>query len=524
MTNELFPILGTTVPPMIGRAEVMRRIMSDLTKPSPNHLSIVGPRFSGKTVLLNELVGRLRAGTSPYGAIILWDLGHQTPTSDKEFMDGLRRQLAGAVSKIDADYGKHLLAAEGPAFQSMVEVLEAIGQEGAKVLMLWDGFDKPLGEGRLSRNLWDQLLELARLPSLRLVTASREKLSELARSEDSRTSDFWGVFDTNPVRLGPFDVDDLDAIFARVGERALGGDSRTELINWTGSYPPLLLSLTNAIAERKVTGAIGISEIRSAADSMREQIEVFVKYLWKDCPPTSRDLYYHILSSKGIQADQAPKSDLAALLERGFVIKSGNRAAPACKFVAQYLEGISADTSGIARMFGSPDAYRANIRSVLERRLEQLVGLDAVLKHFLKRAIDDIPEQPESCLANIRGIVDKSLELIWRAELGKEKRIPSDWFKQWKLKGESGFEKWNEQFPSRRGHQMQLLRLMTGGENSPRVAKFISRKTAVLANAAQTFGDFGQHMDGVEIDIGVAHAAVVTCVELAECLLRELKS
>jgi len=242
-----------------------------------------------------------------------------------------------------------------------------------------------------------------------------------------------------------------------------------------------------------------------------------------DCPPTSRDLYRHVLSSGGIQADQVAKSDLAALLEKGFVIKSGNRVTSRCKFAMQYLEGISADTSGIARMFGSPDAYRANIRSVLERRLEQLAGLDPILKHFLKRAIDDIPDHPESCLTNIRGIVDKSLELIWRAELGKEKRIPSDWFKQWKLKGEVGFEKWNEQFPSRRGHQMQLLRLMTGGENSPPVARFISRKTAVLANAAQTFGDFGQHQDGSDVDLGVAHAAIVTCIELAECLLRDLK-
>jgi hypothetical protein len=523
MTNDLFPILGTTVPPMIGRAEVMRRIVSDLMKPSPNHLSIVGPRFSGKTVLLNELAGRMRGGTSPYRAVILWDLGHQTPTSDKEFLEGLRKQLAGAVAKINPAYGEHLLTAEESAYQSTLEVLEAIGQEGAKVLMLWDGFDKPLGQGRLSRNLWDQLLELARLPSLRLVTASREKLSELARSEDSRTSDFWGVFDTNPVRLGPFEADDLEAICAHAKALTLGTDAKAELDSWTGRYPPLLLSLVNAVAARKAAGSVGISEIRTSADLMREQVEDFVKYLWMDCPPTSRDLYYHILSSGSIPVDQASKSDLAALLEKGFVTRSGNRVTPGCKFVMQYLEDISADTSGIARMFGTPGAYRANIRAVLERRLEQLQGLDAVLKHFLKRAVDDIPDHPESCVTNIRGIVDKALELIWRAELGKEKRIPSDWFKQWKLRGESGFERWNEQFPSRRGHQMHLLRLMTGGENSPRVAKFISRKTCALANAAQTFGDFGQHQDGADVDLGVAHTAVVTCIELADCLLRELK-
>jgi len=79
---DRFPILGTDIAPLIGREAVMRRIWNDLTKTSPSHLSVVGPRYSGKSVLLHGLAERMMGEDSPYNATILWDLGHQTPESD----------------------------------------------------------------------------------------------------------------------------------------------------------------------------------------------------------------------------------------------------------------------------------------------------------------------------------------------------------------------------------------------------------------------------------------------------------
>ena len=55
MVKQIFPILGADTPTMIGRSKIMQRIISDLTKPTPSHLSVVGPRYSGKSVLLKEL-------------------------------------------------------------------------------------------------------------------------------------------------------------------------------------------------------------------------------------------------------------------------------------------------------------------------------------------------------------------------------------------------------------------------------------------------------------------------------------
>jgi hypothetical protein len=71
-------------------------------------------------------------------------------------------------------------------YREIAEVLDALKDEGGKVLAIMDGFDKPLSGGHLTRNLWDQLRELALKPSLRLVTASRRTL----RHPDAQTSDF----------------------------------------------------------------------------------------------------------------------------------------------------------------------------------------------------------------------------------------------------------------------------------------------------------------------------------------------
>ena len=42
----------------------MRRIENHLLKPTPDHVSVVGPAHYGKTVLLNYVAGHYRTGSS----------------------------------------------------------------------------------------------------------------------------------------------------------------------------------------------------------------------------------------------------------------------------------------------------------------------------------------------------------------------------------------------------------------------------------------------------------------------------
>src|ERR1700730_15770629 len=108
MPNCKFPILGTSVAEMLGRRAIMSKMLGALTKPTPDHLQVVGPRFAGKTVILNELARRLRQAGTPYTAVSIWDLGHQTPGSDELFMQDFARELSSALAVNHSDYAEHL--------------------------------------------------------------------------------------------------------------------------------------------------------------------------------------------------------------------------------------------------------------------------------------------------------------------------------------------------------------------------------------------------------------------------------
>lgn len=523
MTDKYFPILGETIPPMIGRTDIMRRLLSDLTKTTPSHLSIVGPRFSGKTIVMNGLAERMRQENSPYHSVIYWDLGHQTPVSNDDFFKTLCRKIGEGLKSAGNEYGDHLLHVENEEYSELRDVLEFLHDDGIKVLMLWDGFDKPLGSGKLTRNLWDQLRELASNPSLRLVTATRRPLHELLRSEDAVTSDFWNIFDMTPVKVGVFDENDRSLVLENLSCFKLKSGAMSELENWSTGFPPLFLALLNQIMKSGATDEIDHLTVNEAARAVMVDVESVLTRMWDDCPEPAKDIYRHLVNHGEMTASDAGNSNLNCLKEKGFVKISGSKAIKGCRLLEQFIKNRGDDGGSMVRLFGIWEDYRSNIRSLLEHRLGQLTTLDTNLRRYIERSIEDIPGHPEVCLSNMRGIVDRVLDLIWAAELGPEKSIPDEWFTEWQYNGEKGAEcYWNKQFPAKRGHQVRLLQLMTGTQNSAPKARRISKNTWVLANAAHGFGDFGQHIDGLEIPVGVAISAVNVCLELAACLNTEL--
>ncbi len=523
MTDVTFPILGTITPLMIGRTNIMQRLWNDLTKKTPSHLSIIGPRYAGKTVLMSGLAKRMRGEDSPYSAAIVWDLGHETPESNDAFLNALCVKLGEGLKVVGNVYGDQLLALDEDKYNGLREVLDALHDDGFKILMLWDGFDKPLSTGKLTRNLWDQLRELASSPCLRLVTATRRSLHELLRSEESVTSDFWNIFDMNPIRVGVFDENDRNEILAKITRFSLKSGAKSELENWTAGYPPLYLTLINYLIESGVSGEIDNIVVNKAAEATVDRLSSVLQYLWSDCPETAKDLYRYLAEYGEIATSDIGKSERVHLEEKGFIKLSGSKLIKGCRYIEQYLKTSSDDSGSMKHLFGNEKVYRNNIRSLLEHRLGQLTSLDNTLLRFIYRSIEDIPANPEVCLSSMRGIVDKALDLIWDAELGPSRVIPIEWFTGWQHNGEMGAQdRWENKFPNKRGHQIRLLQLMTGTLNSAPKARRVSKNTCVLASAAHGFGDFGQHLDGAKVPIGVAVSAINVCIELAACLEREL--
>ncbi|MBI4661636.1 MAG: NACHT domain-containing protein [Verrucomicrobia bacterium] len=521
-----FPLFASSTP-MIGRARVFDRMLKDLTKPTPQHLSLVGPRYSGKTVLLAALAVKLREGGS-FECVLEWDLGHQTPQSDDEFLASLRRKVSDGLREARRDLFDYLTEGDS-GYDELREVIDSLGRDGKRLLMLWDGFDRALHSGQLTRNLWDNLLELCRKPGFVLLTATRRKLQELIRDQKSVSSEFWQVFEV--VRLDPFDSSDIEAFTRGMMEHSFESGALSELANWSGGIPPLLVCLLNRIHDDVPFGPVTNEHVNEAACRLGDRATDILSSIWSDCAAPTADLFRLLVEQSKPVFANAGKAERAQLLEMGLAKHAGNKLQLSCRLMRQHVNETKPGSGMLNKLFGSWEDYRTNIRVILERRISQIVRFDETLFHMVQRGIEDIPVHPGVCLNNLTHIEDRALDLIWEKELGACRKLPPEIESYWteSPRDSNKFvsemmksDRW--EVPGERGPQLALLQLLTGSHQDFKrvMAKHASKDTYVLLNAIHSFRNRTQHADGQEIHLGVAVTAVMLCIELLACLAREL--
>jgi hypothetical protein len=373
----------------------------------------------------------------------------------------------------------------------------------------------------LTRNLWDQLRQLAEKPSFRVVTASRSTLRELVRHPEAQTSDFWNIFDPSPARVGCFDETDLEAVLGHLPDIRLSPGARTEIWNATNGFPPMLLELLNVLSRGGARGEVADNVVVAACRETYPLLMGTIESMWNDCSSSSRDLLLRVQEEKSVaRGSGIVNADAEALIERGFVAQTGNKLLRPNRLLSRFLEDQPNEGNALARLFGTKEGYDKHLKEVLLRRVAQVDGLDSTLKHFLERAAGDLPEHPGVFFTNVRGMVDQVFELICNAEL-ERKAIPSEWMAIWKANEEKAIDNWVTTFPQG-GQRLRFVQLMTGGGKSAPCARHITRTTHVLMEAANSFGDFGQHQDGAPLTPGAAYAAWNVCIELAASISRDL--
>jgi hypothetical protein len=521
-----FPLCPTQVPPRIGRDRLFKRMVDELTKPTPQSLSLVGPRFFGKSVMLSALADDVKIREF-YRCVIEWDLGHQLAQSDDEFIAALCKKLVVALAERHKDLSEHL-AKDTAGYEELLESFEYLETEGHRVLMLWDGVDPTIGSGKLTRNLWDNLLALGRKESLVLVTSSRHKLRELIRDAHSVTSEFWLLFE--PITLEAMDEDDLRAFSGKMDGQTMGKGELKEMMNWTGGIAPLVVWLFNAVASDHPAGAIALRAIIDAAEKPDEKCDGILDSLWSDCSAPAKDLYQSIAEAGQRRFSELPKPERAALIDFGLIAQKDGKATSVCKLIQNHVNGGNAQDGAMARMFGTWDTYTANIRGILERRLAQVPRFGSDLFHMVERAIEDLPDHPGPSLNSLTHIEETALDLVWTRELGTGQTLTQEIVSYWTESPRSRqrivsqmMEEDNWQIPGERVAQLTLLQLLTGSHQdfTKRTAKRTSKDTYVLLNAIHSFRNRSQHGGGQTVDLGVAVCAQMLCVELLACLSKE---
>ena len=529
MTSNPYQVLGPSVPGMLGRKALLRRIDGHLSKMSPDHVSVVGPAHYGKSVLLRHVADTYREGSGDYLTTVHVDLRHAGITSD----GGFRRRLAGDLKAALRPYRPGVAENLDPAENSIHELLDLVfdelATESARVLVVFDGFDHVLARADLTRTLWDQLRTLAQKPSLRFVAGSRLPLREVCRTEESRTSDFWEIFNPTPVRVGALDGEDLEAFMEPLLNTGctVDGSARKEISNWTGGVPLLACALLRRLWNvRGETPRLSKRDVDQAAEGLLDEQRELLGTLWDDCDTELREDLAALAGADVSRAD-LPEQRIKMVQERGFGRMAGTRLRNSCQLMQRYATQQAPAIANLKRLFGSSSGFETNIRSALEMRLDQVATprTDKLLRDFVSRAVRDLDDDPELAIYGVRGIAKRALTLIWKAELPPDQTLPSEWIKEWNRVGVN-FTDDRGKLPRRSGQQCSILRLVTGTAQVQRLSKYVTKTTYLLIDHLQSVGDFGQHRSDfpeAHVTVGFAAAVVLTAIALVESLTTNLQ-
>ena len=528
MNNPTFQILGTETAPMLGRDDILQQITRNFSKKTPSNLQLVGPRYIGKSVIMNELANKFANNSSGFQIILTWHLGHLTPQSDQEFISQLCDNLCECLSKSSEDTSEYEKYLKEHTYSNFTEVTEILDGDGQAILMLWDGFDKPLGQGKLTGNLWDQMRHVFYGRKHKIITATRKPLSQLIRNEDAINSPFWNIFDS-PIRIMPFCEQDQGAIISKLTNHTIESGAETELRNWSAGLPIIFLDILNQIIGDMPSGAINNKIVNEAAEKSMERLNEHLSFVWQDCSIDVKDLYFYLLEHGEQNIENVGKAECNSLISTGLANKSSNKISTSCRMFDSYVTDQKTDSGNIERIFGSWDAYRKNIRSFLERRFSQIPKFDDRFHRRIERAIEDIPDYPDDCLEGLNDIRDHALKLIWQKEFGDIGDISEEIIKYWTMEprcGQNQVKKMmnndNWKIPSDPLRQIIILQLLTGSyPNFESKSKTTSKDTYVLINTIHSFRNRTIHPEGQEIHLGVAVSAIMACIELLACLERE---
>jgi hypothetical protein len=499
MPENPYRVRGIGVAVCRGRQREQQKVIRQL---NDNHVSVVGPRHIGKTVLLRDIADYISNGVGAINGTLYWDLRERTIASDADFFHQLRIKLAGPIAKINASLRPDLEKQDDQPFETIRAVFELLQEENKRLLICLDGFDALDLGVILTQNMLDNLRSLAEgcSKSVRILTASRKRLRDHCNSVETRNSPFHNIF-PDPVALCAFTPEQFQDVLRPFHDNGstLERGADTELFNWSGGIPILVGCICRAVWSQVAEGKTMTTEIvRSTGISLQAEEQDYLQDLWDDCSEEQRSILAGIAVGSQTELQSGLPKSIQFLFERGILAKDGSRLAFRSSAMKAFADGEAGSRSAFLKsFFGDVPNFRKNMKSLLQLKYESTTG-DQALLEFIGNAISNL-ERPAVLLTSIRAVVDRAFDLIWGVEL-PDHTIPVKWTEGWKygLK-----EPMAGHIPEKRALQCRLLELMTGERRQAPTR--IRRSTYIFLDNLQKFGNFGAHLRGEtpEFELGV---------------------
>jgi len=515
-----FRVLGAGAAVCRGRGREWQSVMARI---AGNHISIVGPKHIGKTVLINGLAAQHGKAQGAFIGSVYWDLKHNTPADDHSFYSQLAHRTIPTLKLFNDGYAAELSGSAAP-FEQIRMVCELLAEEHIAILFCLDGFDDLLLGSSITRNLWDNLRALAELSSVRFVTGSRKRLRELCASSDSKTSDFWNLFQ-NPLSLRALSASDIESFLIPFAERKIAFSSNAvdEVLKWTGGIPALVAALFRTVWEETTEGTpINSARLTELGRALQTGEQDLIQELWDDCTEEQRAFLYGIATNSNI--GQKPEQRLTTpLIDRGILKTDGTSLTFASATVREFVTSDAGKQSNLlSTLFGTSELFNRNIKGLLQLRLAALPTIDEELREYIENAVDTI-DKPKIPIRLLRAVMERCLKLIWKKEL-PDGTIPESWIAAWKMPDRDNRilrEIPERILPGTFGKQLRIVDLMT----DPRRDKVtrIRRSTYVLLNGLHSVADFGQHLEGEDIPLLFGPSICLWALQLSEQLFEDLQ-
>ena len=202
--------------------------------------------------------------------------------------------------------------------------------------------------------------------SLRLVTGSQRRLSELYKPEDSRRWNFSDIFFDTPLQVGCFKHHDWSGFLHPLKSRGITYDDSAlkEIANWTGGVPVLAVALAGQIFDKFSDVTISKSDVDEIAEKLYEERWPLLKDLWNDCPT---DLQSDLVTLTRREEVRLPKERHDDLKLRGFArVSRKDRLRSSCRLMKQYAQQQEDEVRNLQWLFGDAEHFKSNIPRLLE--------------------------------------------------------------------------------------------------------------------------------------------------------------
>jgi hypothetical protein len=512
-----YQVLGTGIAQLLARGEDRSRIMQHLSKFTPDHVSLVGPRYIGKTVLLRALSDIVVTGQSSVVDCVYWDLRHNTPKSDEEFYQRFAQQLQPHMRKIDPALGTFLDESEGITFYNIKSLFEILSEDKKTVVIMFDGLDPVLRNTEIRKDLWDSLRGLADMSSFRMVTGTRQPLRELCMSPDSKTSDFFNIFAMNVRRLGPLTDRDSQEFLQPFIDRGISvSTASTQMLRkWCGGIPlltaALCLDLWNTVDDGKPLTP-QIIDSRAGDLCADETLQDYLyDFFWRDCSEQERSVLAEIV--RQYRTDR-PTTDPAVqtLMQKGFLANSQNGLTCPSKFMYVYASQQGESVTRLRSLFGSVQDFEENSQALLELRLSQFVKIDVTLRSHIEAIIGFLREPIEGAKL-IRLFADRAYTIVLEHEVPSGE-LPQQWLDEWTREGLRDIPGKQLPSPSNRAARYFLVKNIADTRYSLQHRRITPDMQLLLAHL-KLLGDFGHHLDSRVPTSSFMFSVCVTALELA---------